>query len=110
MFAGLLSISALAFTGCGAEEVINPAPESIPVTTSDSAAEPTPDDFSHLRTPYVGAAHATHAIVNVLPVPSADWALTYIQIGENHGDFSVSLAPYTLTVFYEAAQNGRESE
>ena len=106
ILAGVLSISALAFTGCGAEEVTTPAQETPPVIASDSATEPTTDDgLSRLRTPYVGAAHATHAVVNALPMPSADWAFASIQIGENHGNFSESIAPYTLTVFYETAHD-----
>ena len=59
------------------------------------------DDLSHLRTPYVGAAHATHSVVNALPLPGENWSVASIQIGQDHGDFAERYSPYTLTIFYE---------
>ena len=61
-------------------------------------------DFAHLRTPYVGAAHAVQEILNVLPLPGDNWIVRSFEIGANYGDFAESYSPYTLTVFYELQQ------
>jgi len=93
VLAGLFVLAA-----CGANES--------PITPQDMAnAEDamfiSVGDFSHLRTPYVGAAHATHSVVNALPLPDENWLIVLIQIGQDHGDFAESYSPYTLTIFYE---------
>ena len=62
------------------------------------------NEFSHLRTPYVGSAHETHAVVDALPLPGENWVVRSIQIGTDHGDFSTDHSPYALTIFYEPRQ------
>ncbi|MCL2616548.1 MAG: DUF4825 domain-containing protein [Defluviitaleaceae bacterium] len=92
----------LVLTGCVTNH--NPAQGSTPSVAIDvEAGDITNEDnpLYHLRTPYVGAAHATSAIVNALPLPGEDWLVASIQIGADHGDFPVSYSPYTLTIFYE---------
>ena len=104
LFIGLVGIFAL--TSCAAEE--NPSPTAqatIPEAIEDKGESQSITDLSYLRTTYVGAAHSTRAIVNVLPRPSEDWMVDSIQIGENIGNYSEPHAPYTLTVFYEAAHD-----
>jgi len=105
VIAGLASL--LALTACGGGEATPQA--FLPDATNDTiftviGAGEGSGDFSHLRTPYVGAAHATQAVVNALPLPSDDWAVGSIQIGADHGDFAKSYSPYTLTIFYEPQQ------
>ena len=56
------------------------------------------------RIPYVGSAHETRAVVGSLALPGANWMVGSIQIGQDHGDFSESFSPYTLTVFYKPQQ------
>ena len=101
----IASASLLVLTACTANETpvqITPPEASAAVDTVLIGAKV--DDFSHLRTPYVGAAHATHAVVAALPLPGENWAVASIQIGADHGDFAEGYSPYTLTIFYEPQQ------
>jgi len=92
MLAGVASL--LILSGCAGNNYAAYEYES----TIDVTRE---NDFRHLRTPYVGSAHATHAVVNILPLPGENWTISSIQIGTDHGDFSVDHSPYALTIFYE---------
>lgn len=102
MLAGLLGLIIL--SGCGTTAEVSQQSGDAPVVVSDANAELMSDDFSHLRTPYVGAAHATQNIVNVLTLPGENWTVLSIQIGADHGDFYAPHSPYTLTIFYEPQQ------
>ena len=52
--------------------------------------------LSALRTPYVGDAPAVSRIIQVLPLPHEDWLQRFFEM-------ETSIAPYSLTVFYELA-------
>ena len=97
----------LTLTACGAGETsVQVTPPEIATGTEISPTEADVDNFSLLRTPYVGAAHATHNVVNALPLPGYSWIVSSIEIGADHGDFAESYSPYTLTIFYEPQQGG----
>ena len=50
-------------------------------------------------TPYVGAAHETSRIVNMMPLPREGWSVWGIEIGTDHG--TGNYAPYSLIIYYE---------
>ena len=85
--------SLLTLTACGASEA--------PTNNIGEVELVDGDPFAHLRIPFVGAAHETQAVVNVLQLPGESWIVGSIQIGQDHGDFAESYSPYTLTIFYE---------
>jgi len=95
-------VSFLALSGCGPDASQTRATTGQVTTSTETSPI---EDLSHLRTAYVGAAHATHSIVSALPLPGESWTVCSIEIGANHSDFSVRYNPYTLTVFYEPRQS-----
>lgn len=108
----LLIFSLLVLAACGMNDNIQEPPDqeiTIPNENTTLPQEPASD----LRTPYVGAAHAVQAIVNILPLPQSDWSIeerwsvNSIEIGRNFGEFSQSHAPYTLMIVYDAAGGTR---
>ena len=91
MMAGIIIL--ILFAGCGANES--------PADVSGHEGQVDGDPFAHLRIPFVGSAHETQAVVNALRLPSENWIVHSIQIGQDHGDFAENYSPYTLTIFYE---------
>ena len=96
---GIAGIGLLTLTGCGAEDA------SAGNYGQGIQADIDHDPFTHLRTPYVGSAHETQAVVNALQLPGENWIVGSIQIGQDHGDFAESFSPYTLTIFYVPRQS-----